>query len=363
MQMLEQGLRHYAAAGITTAQDCASFGDSWQLLRAMAQLGRLPIDVIAWPVYKDANDTLLQDIARQRQARGRFRLGGIKLTVDGSIQGYTAFLSRPYFMQPGASGSVLDKCDAKAAEQLFVSAGGTPAAGAGAAKSKSSHRGYASMTQSQVEHWLRTCDRHGIQMQVHTNGDGATDMLVKAVAKVRGMQPRPDLRTTLIHAQTMRNDQLDFSARHGLTVSFFPIHVYFWGDRHRDRFLGSVRAARINPARSALDRKIRITLHHDAPIAGIDMLKVAWTAIVRQTTSGQDLGPQERITPFEALRAITADAAWQNFEEDRKGTLEVGKLADLVVLSADPLAVDPRLIQDIQVQQTLKEGKVVFQRT
>jgi predicted amidohydrolase YtcJ len=185
-------------------------------------------------------------------------------------------------------------------------------------------------------------------------------MVIAAVAKTRANKPRPERRTTVIHAQTMRDDQLDFAAEHGLTPSFFPIHVWFWGDRHRDLFLGSARAVRIDPARSALNRNLKITLHHDAPIAGIEMLKVAWAAVNRETTGGKVLGLDERITPFEALRAITADAAWQNREEDRKGTLEVGKLADLVILSADPLAVDPRTIRDIQVMQTVKEGAVVY---
>lgn len=116
----------------------------------------------------------------------------------------------------------------------------------------------------------------------------------------------------------------------------------------------------MNPSRSALDRNLKVTLHHDAPIAGIEMLKVAWAAVNRVTTSGKLLGPEERITPFEALRAITADAAWQNFEEDREGTLEKGKLADLVVLSDDPLGVDPIAIKNIRVVQTIKEGETVY---
>lgn len=219
------------------------------------------------------------------------------------------------------------------------------------------------MTQEQVEHWVRRCDDNGIQIQAHTNGDAATDMLLDAVQKIRAEKPRPDLRTTIIHAQMMRDDQLDVAARHGLTPSFFPVHVYFWGDRHRDLFIGPERAARMDPARSARDRGLKFTLHHDAPIAGISMLKVAWAAVNRVTTSGKELGPDERITPFEALRAITADAAWQNFEEDRKGTLETGKLADLVMLSEDPLAVDPMRIKDIQVLQTIKEGRTVYSAT
>ena len=106
---------------------------------------------------------------------------------------------------------------------------------------------------------------------------------------------------------------------------------------------------------------MKFTLHHDAPIAGIGMLPVAAASVNRLTSSGQPLGFDQRITAFEALRAITADAAWQYFEEDRKGTLEVGKLADLVVLTADPLAIDPLEIADIQVLETIKEGQTVYE--
>lgn len=360
MEMIEDGLRFYAEAGITTAQDCATFKGTWHLLAAMERKGRLPIDVITWPMYKAVDDAAFDAIVAKRGATGRLRVGGVKLTVDGSIQGYTAFLTQPYHVQPDGMHPTPDKCDTEQAERIFVSPENEAynpdlplSAGEG-------HRGYASMTQEQVDSWIKRCDDNGIQVQAHTNGDAATDMLIKAIERVRAKKPRPDLRTTIIHAQTMRDDQLDFSTKHGLTPSFFPIHVYFWGDRHRNLFLGPERAARINPARSALNCKLKITLHHDAPIAGIEMLKVAWAAVNRVTTSGKILGPEERITPFEALRAITADAAWQNFEENRKGTLETGKLADMVVLSDDPLSIDPMAIKDIRVMQTIKEGETIY---
>jgi predicted amidohydrolase YtcJ len=311
-------------------------------------------------MYKGVDDASFDAIVAKHGATGRLRLGGVKLTVDGSIQGYTAFLSQPYHVEPDSAEPIADKCDTEQAERIFVSPKNEAVTEDSPSSSGGGHRGYASMTQEQVDDWLERCDENGIQVQVHTNGDAATDMLIQAVEKVRAEKPRPDLRTTIIHAQTMRDDQLDFAAEHGLTPSFFPIHVYFWGDRHRDLFLGPERAARIDPARSALDRKLKITLHHDAPIAGIEMLKVAWAAVNRVTTSGKLLGPEERITPFEAFRAITADAAWQSFEEDRKGTLEMGKLADFVVLSDDPLRVDPMAIKDIHVLQTIKEGEAVY---
>ena len=360
IEMIEEGLRFYTEAGITTAQDCATFKGTWHLLAAMEQKGRLPIDVITWPVYKAVDDAAFDAIVAKRGATGRLRLGGIKLIVDGSIQGYTAFLSKPYHIQPDNAKPVADKCDTEQAECIFVSAENVPVKEEPLSASIEGHLGYASMSQEEVDTWVKRCDAKNVQIQAHTNGDAATDMLIKAVEKVRAERPRSDLRTTIVHAQTMRDDQLDFAAKHGLTPSFFPIHVNFWGDRHRDLFLGPKRAARINPARSALDRKLKITLHHDAPIAGIEMLNVVWAAVNRVTTSGKILGPEERITPFEALRAITADAAWQHFEENRKGTLETGKLADMVVLSDDPLSIDPMKIRDIQVLETIKGGESIY---
>lgn len=360
MEMVTKGLQHYAAAGITTAQDCATFKGTWHLLATMEKKGILPIDVITWPLYKSIDDESFTAITQNKDKTGRLRLGGIKLLVDGSIQGYTAYLSKPYHVAPQDAAPVADKCDTESAECLFINKEIKPTGSKLPLTKEKEHRGYASIDQEKLDKWVKRCDDHKIQIQVHTNGDAATDIFLRAVENVRGTKPRPELRSTIIHAQTMRDDQLDLAAKHGLTPSFFPIHVYFWGDRHRDIFLGPERAARINPGRSALDRNLTITLHHDAPVAGIDMLKVAWAAVNRVTTSGKKLGPEECINTFEAFRAITADAAWQNFEEERKGTLEVGKLADLVVLSEDPLTIDPMNIQNIKVLQTIKDGKTVY---
>ncbi|KAA6184543.1 amidohydrolase family protein [Thiohalocapsa marina] len=364
MTLITQGLERYAEAGITTAQDCATFQGTWNLLSHMDEQGLMPIDVITWPLYEAVDDDTFSRIAANPgMSHGRLRLGGIKFVVDGSIQGYTAYLSEPYYVQPGDTAPMTDKCNTGPAERLFISADNQETQTGGSQSPTTTgqdFRGYANMTQEQLVSWISRCDASGIQFQAHTNGDAATDMLLKAVETVRKDKPRPDLRSTVIHAQTMRDDQLDTLARQGMTPSFFPIHVYFWGDRHRDQFLGPARASRIDPARSALDRKLKISLHHDAPVAGISMLNVAWSAINRVTTSGKELGPEQKLTPFEAFRAITADAAWQNFQEDRKGTLEVGKLADMVLLSGDPMTVDPMTIRDLKVVQTLKEGRVVY---
>lgn len=357
MDLFEEGMRRYAAAGITTAQDCATFPGTWELFVQMHKDGRMPIDVITWPLYKTIDEKIFQNIVNNHGKVGRIKMGGVKMIIDGSIQGYTAYLSKPYYEQPQDADPLMDQCDTTEAECLRDHDAKQFAQEQVVLNTEK--RGYPSMTVDDVTEWIKKCDAHGIQLQAHTNGDGATDILLESVQKAR-LGKINDRRTTIIHAQTMREDQLDDAKQFGLTPSFFPIHNYFWGDRHREIFLGPDRAARINPANSALKRNLPFTLHHDAPVAGIDMLKVAWSAVNRVTTSGKVLGKEQKISPYEAFKAITYSAAWQNFEEDRKGTLEVGKLADMVVLDADPLAIDPMKIKYIGIVETIKEGKSIF---
>ena len=362
LEMLAFGLGKYAEAGITTAQEGGAVPGMLGLLERGAEAGILPIDIVSYPVYATLDDTGLDRIAQQWQKPARYRMGGIKLVLDGSIQGYTAYLSKPYHVQPTGQSEVhADRCgsDNGVKMVLGVDSAGTIEHGKQESVSRIKHRGYPNMTLEEVVKWVRAADEAGIPFLAHTNGDAATDILIEAVGQVRGERPRPEMRSVIIHAQTMREDQLNYAANQGLVPSFFPIHVQFWGDRHRDIFLGPERAARINPARSALDRGMKVTLHHDAPVAGIDILNVVSAAVNRRTTSGKLLGPEQAITPYEALRAVTKDAAWQYFEEHRKGTLEVGKLADMVILSEDPLAVDRMRIDQIEVVETIKEGKTV----
>lgn len=363
LDMLEEGLRYYAAAGITTACDGASTAGLMNLFKSLDQQGHLPIDVVCYPMHKAMTDSLLQEIVAGLEGRGRFRPGGMKIIIDGSIQGYTAYLTEPYFKEAGDASTASSACAGGAADDLFLYHGGEGLSGheASAPEGHEGNRGYASMTQEDIESWVRKCADLNIPIHAHCNGDAAIDMLLEALDKVYGDRPRPDLRNVIIHSQTIRDDQLEAAVRHGLTPSYFPIHVLFWGDRHRDLFLGTARAERLDPARSTLDRGLKITLHHDAPVAGIEMMNVVSSAVNRRTTGGDILGPDERITPYEALRAITKDAAWQYFEEDRKGTLEVGKLADMVILAADPLSVPPETLADIRILETIKEGRTVFQ--
>ena len=198
------------------------------------------------------------------------------------------------------------------------------------------------------------------QFLIHTNGDAATDDALDALEAAQAKHPRKDCRHILIHAQTIREDQLDRLEAAGYTPSFFTAHIYYWGDRHRDLFLGPERAARMDPMRSALDRGLVITAHCDSPIVPADPLLSIWACVNRLTSSGQVLGADQRISVLEALRAHTFNPAWQNFQDKDKGSIEPGKLADLVILDANPLEADPTALRGIGVLETIVGGKTVY---
>ena len=259
----------------------------------------------------------------------RLKLGGIKIVQDGSNQGFTGYFTEPYH---------------------------TPFNG------DPEWRGYPARSREDLTAMVGELHRAGYQIAIHGNGDAAIDDIIHAFREAQRDFPREDARHRIEHCQMVRKDQLDEIAELGISPSFFVGHVFYWGDRHRDIFMGPERAAGISPLRSSIDRGIRFTVHDDTPVTPVDPLQLIWVSVNRLTRSDQVLGPEERVTPLEAMRAITADAAWQNFEEDVKGSIEPGKLADLVILSDNPLTVDPLAIREIQVVETIVGGETVYER-
>lgn len=200
----------------------------------------------------------------------------------------------------------------------------------------------------------------GRQSLIHGNGDEAIADVLYAFRQAQKAYPRNDARPVVIHSQMAREDELDEMKAVGAIPSFFVLHTYYWGDRHRDIFIGAERASRISPARSAKDRDMLYTIHTDTPVVPMEPMRLIWSAVNRVSTSGAVIGADQRVSPMDALRATTCSAAYQNFEEKERGSPEVGKWADLVVLSADPTKVDPMTIEDIKVIETIVEGKSVY---
>lgn len=202
--------------------------------------------------------------------------------------------------------------------------------------------------------------KNNFQVLVHSNGDAATDQLIRIVKALTEKYGKADRRLVLIHGQVLREDQLDAIKELDIFPSLFPSHTFYWGDWHRDVTLGPDRAARISPTQSALQRGIKFSIHNDAPVVRPHALRLLWSAVNRRTRSNQILGADQQITPLEGLKALTIWSAYQHFEEDHKGSIEVGKLADFAILSDNPLTVAPLTIKDIQVLETIKEGKSIY---
>ena len=325
-QMIVEGARFYARFGYTTAQDGRSSTETCRMIEGLAQAGALPIDILSFPDILTSTEVMATSLYR-RNYEGRYRVGGVKLTLDGSPQAKTAWLSQPYFIPPE----------------------GQPA----------SWRGYPAVGEQQALDAVDLAFRNDWQIEVHANGDAAVDLLVAAVREAGRRHGVKDRRPVLIHGQTTRLDQLDDLKTLGIVPSFFPMHTFYWGDWHRDSVLGPRRAEMISPCGSAWRRGMRFTSHHDAPVANPDALRVLSATVTRRTRSGDILGPDERVPVEIALKAMTLWAAWQHYEDDRKGSLEAGKLADLVLLDQDPATIDPDRLAGIKVSEVYKEGRPV----
>jgi len=321
------GTRLWASYGYTTAQDGRSSAGVVEALKSVGAAGDIPIDVIAYPDVLESREFIAAHVSRNYV--DRVRVGGCKLTIDGSPQGFTALRDRPYFDPVG------DYPDGYA--------------------------GYAAVTMEQVQDAVNWCYEKGIQIITHANGEGASDMLIDAIKAAQGRYGTPDIRPVLIHGQFLREDQVDSYQALGVFPSLFPMHTFYWGDWHRDHTVGPVDAENISPTGWVRQRGMMFGSHHDAPVAFPDSMRILSATVTRRTRSGDILGPHQRVDVLTALKAMTIWPAWQQFEEDDKGSIEVGKFADFVILSDDPTTVDPETLADIRVRVTIKEDQVIYE--
>jgi predicted amidohydrolase YtcJ len=327
LEMIREGARFYSSFGYTTAQDGRSSTDTCRMMAMLAERGELPIDILSFPDILTSTDVMATPLYRKNYV-GKYRIGGVKLTIDGSPQGKTAWLSQPYYIPPE----------------------GKPA----------SYRGYPAVTEQQVLDAVELAFKNDWQIEVHANGDAAIDLLIGAVRDATRRHGAKDRRPVMIHGQTVRMDQLDELKTLGIVPSLFPMHTFYWGDYHRDSVLGPRRAEFISPCASVVRRGMRFTSHHDAPVANPDAMRVLSATVTRRTRSGDILGPDECVPVDIALKAMTLWAAWQHYEDNRKGSLAVGKLADMTILADNPMTIDRDKLAAIKVTSTWKEGHEVW---
>jgi predicted amidohydrolase YtcJ len=328
MAALDQAQAVYAAAGVTTAHDGATHMADLAILERGAREGRLFLDVIAYPFITEMDEVLREHPASSfGKYEGRLKLGGIKITCDGSVQGKTAYFTSPY-LTGGPTG-------------------------------QENWRGEPTFPVETLQGMMKKVYDTGLPLIIHANGDAAIDIVLSGHELALGEHKAGDHRTGIIHCQFVRKDQLERIAEWKLIPSFFSVHTYFFAGAHVTN-RGREQAEFLSPLKSARSLGIRFANHTDFNVTPIDHMFVLWSAVNRVSREGEVIGPAERVTPLEALEALTIDAAWWYREEGQKGSLEPGKLADLVILDRNPLTVEPMTIKDIRVVETIKEGRTIW---
>lgn len=341
LDTLDAAQQIYASAGVTTCQEGATHAKDLAFLKKGAEQGRFYLDIVSLPLILEV-PTLVQEYFPNFSGKpmeipetakesfgtykNRLKLQGIKFALDGSPQGKTAFWSQP-LLTPGPDG-------------------------------EENWRGAPLFPPELVNKAVKEVADKDIQIFCHCNGDAAIDMMIDA-AREAGIKAEDDRRTVIIHSQFMRPDQLDDYVELGFSPSFFTVHTFFWGTTHVEN-AGKERAYFISPMASGFKKGLHCSNHNDFSVTPMEPMRMTWTAVKRQAREGEIIGPNERIDVWTALKTITIEAAWQIREEDQKGTLKVGKLADLVILNQNPLTVETDQIVEIKVIETFKEGKTVF---
>jgi predicted amidohydrolase YtcJ len=281
--------------------------------------------------YEISNARMSTD-ATPGEGDDMLRQVGIKIWVDGSPWIGNIALSFPYL-------------DTPATRAIGIPPGSC---------------GCANYTREQLTEIVAAYFPKGWPIACHVQGDAGVDVILDIYEEALRQQPRPDHRLRLEHVGAIRQDQLQRAADLGVTCSIFVDQIHYWGDVIVDGLFGPERGSRWMPAGSAVATGMRISLHNDPPVTPEEPLRNISVAVTRIAPSGRVLGPEERLTVEQAIRAQTIDAAWQLFSDDIIGSLEVGKYADLVVLSADPRSVPPEQIADLQVRATYLAGRQVY---
>lgn len=321
----------YLSYGITTIQEGMFTKELIEIYKKILSENILKIDLITYIDIKAKEEIKRNFTKNIKQYHKNMKICGYKIFLDGSPQLRTAWMRTPYIQNE------------KNNEKLEF---------------KNKYFGYNTMKDEEVENAIKIAKEENMQLLAHCNGDMAAKQYIDAIKKVEGIEK---LKPVMIHAQLLGIDQLEEVKKYNIIPSFFIAHIYYWGDTHIKNF-GIKRASIISPAKSALKNKILFTFHQDSPVIEPNMFETIWCAVKRKTKNGKILGENEKIPVIEAIKAVTINAAYQYFEEDKKGSIKEGKLADLIIINKNPLEIEIDEIKDIEILETIKDGKTLYKK-
>ena len=318
----------YAKAGYTTIAALGPVNLAGNPLNLMASLSRntgVPVRSFVYPIKKQLDSSSWPS----GYGNDHFRIKGVKLYMDGSPYTGGAAFAEPYLN----TDVTLKRMELQP-----------------------NHRGKVNYSKESLLQTLTKYHNAGYQIAIHAQGEIAIQMILNAFTEIFEKYPRPDHRHRMEHNALITNSQIIQAQELGLTLSFFMDHVYYYGEQ-LPQIVGSDRAARFMPLGSAFAAGHRASIHTDNPATPIGPFRVISTAVTRKTkNTGNILGPAERVTVNDALKAVTINAAWQLFEDNQRGSITIGKAADFVLLSHNPLRVQIENLKDISVLCTWIDG-------
>lgn len=329
--LLVKAQEDYLKFGITTCQDGFTRKEEFEILDYSSKNKKLKMDIVGFIDIK--NNKKIYDENKETYVKGyinNFRIGGYKMFLDGSPQGRTAWMLTPY--------KDINNPD-KNSEEF----------------------GIGTLTDEEVSKFIEQALNDNAQILSHCNGDAAAKQLIYSFKKVLNERNESFTSTlpVMVHAQLVRDSQLKDMKEIGMIPSFFTAHSYFWGDIHIKNF-GLERASKISPAKSALNRDLIFTFHQDTPVLMPDMFRTIWCSVNRITLNGVTIGEDEKISVLDAIKAVTINAAKQYFEDNKKGSLEKGKFADMIIIDKNPFEINPLDLYKIKILETIKSGEVLY---
>lgn len=327
--LVKAGQDLWASYGYTTAQEGRATPGLADVIKSLGEKGELKVDI---PVYMEAlssKDYIKANVSPSYV--NHTRIAGGKLVIDGTPQGFTALRDQPYYKPVG--------------------------------NYPPDYKGVQDATNDQVIDMFDWAYANGVQMLTHSNGEAATDLLISAIRNAQQKHGKLPVKPVLVHGQFQREDQVDSVVELGIFPSLFPMHTFYWGDWYRETVIGAADADNISPTGWYRTRGSMFSTHSDAPVTYPNTIRVLAATVTRRSRSGDILGPTQRVSAEEGLKAMTLWPAFQYGEEKYKGSIEVGKLADFVILTEDPTAIDPETIIDVKVAETIKEGVSIYAAT
>lgn len=323
LSCMEEAQKMYASYGITTVQDGMVGKPLFQLLQYAASIGKLYLDIVGYADIMTEENIFEEAPEYANQYKNHFKLGGFKVFLDGSPQGKTAWMTKPY-------------------------------------EGEKEYCGYPIHSDEELKKYICVALDKKQQLLAHCNGDAAAEQYVSVFEQTLKERKEKDIyRAVMVHAQLVRKDQLERMADMGMIPSFFVAHTYYWGDIHLKNF-GEERGSQISPVKDAVELNMKYTFHQDTPVVPPDMLRTISSAVNRVSKTGQSIGKNQCVSVLEALKAVTSYAAYQYTEENEKGTIAEGKYADFVILDKNPLETEKEQLADIRVLMTIKENKVIY---